>query len=199
MNIFLQIFLYADVFIIGAVSATAIRHAYAHFRPHPAEKNEPPQSKQPSLTKEVRDKLILDAEAKYQGILDRSAEQLNKELTITSEKISAGIKQLAADMAAQEQKAYAEVIKQYQQQAATGLASAKDETAAYQNDLKAKMEAAAEEERQRLISLIDNKLSDAVLSFLIEAMQHEVDLGAQADYLMKLLDKHKDEFKQAIS
>ena len=199
MNLFLQIFIYIDVFIIGAASVTAVRHAYAHFRPHAEAKDNRPPPTQPNLSKEVRDKLILDAETKYQAILDRSAGQLSKELGITMDKINQSINHLASDIIDMEQKGFASLFKEYEDKASATLDSAKDQSLSYQNELKAKLEADAEAEKQRLISLIDNKLSDAVLSFLAEAMQHEVDLGAQTDYLMHLLEKHKDEFKQALN
>jgi hypothetical protein len=37
------------------------------------------------------------------------------------------------------------------------------------------------------------------MAFLLEAMGREVDLGAQSDYLLKTLEQHKDEFKQAVN
>jgi hypothetical protein len=41
-------------------------------------------------------------------------------------------------------------------------------------------------------------LGDAVASFLIDTLQHEVDLGAQTNYLIKTLDEHKDELKKEV-
>ena len=201
MNIFLQIFFYFDVFIIGALCATAARHAYAHFRPHPdsgAKPEHPAGLKEPPLSKEVRDKLLLDSQQRYQTILDRSAEQLSKELGVTTEKINDTVKKLAAEIITKELEGFEQLFKQYQQQTVEEFDGAKSQGDAYQAELKQKLDAEAEKERQRLSELIDNKLADSVMSFLVEAMQHEVDLGAQSDYLIKLLDKHKEEFKQAI-
>jgi hypothetical protein len=38
-----------------------------------------------------------------------------------------------------------------------------------------------------------------VVSFLIETLQHDIDLGAQSAYLTKVLEEHKDDFKQGVS
>jgi hypothetical protein len=41
-------------------------------------------------------------------------------------------------------------------------------------------------------------LADAVASFLIETMQHNVDLGAQSTYLTTMLEEHKTELTKGI-
>lgn len=202
MNLFLQIFLYADVFIIGAVCSIAFRHAYAHYHSHPDSKKEQPEHsrpKDPPLAKEIRERLLAESEIRYRRILDNSAEQLSKELSGTAEKINRTIEKIATDVSSREIDNLNQLFKQYQENAASQLSSSKEQTEAYENELKTKLQTELDKERQRLSELIDNKLSDIVMSFLTEAMQHEVDLGAQSDYLIKLLEQHKDEFKQALN
>ncbi|MGH7234174.1 MAG: hypothetical protein ACREF7_01880, partial [Candidatus Saccharimonadales bacterium] len=176
MNIFLQIFLYFDVFVIGAVFATAVRHAYAHYRPHPDSKVTHPHPQEPPLSKEMRDKLILEAQSKYQKRLDESVEHLSKELGITADKINQVVSKLAGDILSREQAAYQQLIKDSQKQAEDEMAGTKAQTASYQAEIKAKLDADAAAERQRLIDLIDHKLADSIMAFLLEAMGHEVDL-----------------------
>ncbi len=55
------------------------------------------------------------------------------------------------------------------------------------------------DDRQRLTQQIDAKLSDAVASFLLETLGHNVDLGAQTTYLTALLEEHKTDFKRQVS
>ena len=198
MNIVFEIFLYIDVFIIGVAAAVAFYHARAHFKPQPSTKHLTTAAKEVNLSKEVRDKLLLESQQNYQHILDQAAVDLSRELAVTAEKINTTIKNLAADIITKELEGFEKLFKDYQQTAANELTSANAQTETYQKELKAKLDAQTEQERQRLVSLIDNQLADAVLSFLNEAMQHEVDLGAQADYLIKLLDEHKSEFKDAV-
>ncbi len=200
MNLFLQIFLYFDVFIIGAVAATALRHGYAHFRPHPdAKVNHPAHPAEQPLSKEVRDKLTLEAQEKYRRLLDGSVEHLSRELSVTADKINQVVNKLAADILSREQSAYNQLLKDSLAKAEGEIAGAKEQTAAYQAQLRAKLDQDIAAERQRLIDQIDHKLSDSIMAFLLEAMGHEVDLGAQSDYLLKTLEQHKDEFKQAVN
>ncbi len=52
-------------------------------------------------------------------------------------------------------------------------------------------------ERERLHTQIDTKLGDAMATFLTETLQHNVDLGAQTEYLSAMLEQHKNELKSA--
>ena len=199
MNLFLEIFLYVDVFIIGVVASIAFRHARAHYRPrHESKTTQLHPSEQP-LSKELREKLTLEAEAKYQKQLEAAVEHLSKELGITSDKINQVVDKLSADLLSREKAAYEHILKEYQQQAEAKLDAAKSESVSYQAELKAKLDETAASEKQRLITLIDNKLADSLMAFILEAMGHEVDLGAQEPYLLKVLEEHKDEFKRAVN
>ena len=53
-------------------------------------------------------------------------------------------------------------------------------------------------EKEVLIKLANAKLADAVASFLIETLGHNVDLGAQSAYLTEMLEEHKDEILKGI-
>ncbi len=112
-------------------------------------------------------------------------------------------------------------LEQIRKEAATAIGSAQDEISKHQTELKAALEAEQTEaraklseeitaekqrlvqeimaEKQQLLSQIDTKLADAVASFLIETMGHNVDLGAQSAYLTSLLEEHKADFKREVS
>lgn len=78
MNIFLQIFLYVNVFLIGALFAVGVRHAFAHFRPQEKKARTPDQV--PHLPPAVKEKLLQSAEANFEKVLDRSASDLQVDL-----------------------------------------------------------------------------------------------------------------------
>ncbi len=150
------------------------------------------------MPKELKQQLIEESEEEYRKILERSSTRLSKELDETVERINLSVKKMSADVVTKELKSYEHLFEQYKNNALEEFDSSKEQTSNYQNELKAKLLEDIEKEKERLFALIDNKLSDAVMAFLLEAMQHEVDLGAQSDYLLKLLEEHKEEFKQAL-
>ena len=199
MNSLLQIFLYLDVFIIGAVFAVALRHGIAHYRPAELPAKQPKDKAEANhLSLAMRQKLIEQSSDKFKLIIDHSAKQLEQELAMTGERINITVKKLAADIVTKELEGFQTMFRQYQERAVKELEDTKTKTDLLTDQLQSQAQAAAIAEQQRLLDLIDNRLSDSVMSFLVEAMQHEVDLGSQSDYLIKLLETHKDEFKQAV-
>lgn len=70
--------------------------------------------------------------------------------------------------------------------------------AARRQELEAKLAEEMEKKRVFLASQLEEKLSSAVSSFLLEALQHSVDLGAQTPYLTALLEEHKAELIDGV-
>lgn len=65
-------------------------------------------------------------------------------------------------------------------------------------ELEVKLNEEMEKKRAFLASQLEEKLSDAISSFLLEAMQHSIDLGAQTPYLTALLEEHKAELIEGV-
>lgn len=65
-------------------------------------------------------------------------------------------------------------------------------------ELEAQLETEMTAQKQHIATQLDTKLADIISSFLTEALQHEVDLGAQEAYLLKELEAHKDELKKGM-
>jgi F0F1-type ATP synthase membrane subunit b/b' len=204
----LQIFLFLNVFVIGALTAIGIRHAYAHFRPDAHEKHasHPAPVKLPPA---VRQELLDTAAKQFEKILERSASELQKDMQATGSQLNTLLEKLGTNMVEQELKRYRDSLEDLRTQTETTLHNAQADITTHQAELdtqfevrKAELEAKLTEEmaaeKQRLLSQIDTKLADAVASFLLETMQHNVDLGAQTPYLTKLLEEHKADFAREV-
>jgi F0F1-type ATP synthase membrane subunit b/b' len=307
---FLQIFLLVNVFIIGSLTAVAIQHAYAHFKPHPQDADKSHQPKHDTqLPAEVRERLLQTSQANFQAVLDRSAADLERYLKVTTERLNRQMEKLGAGIVGDEAQLYhtdfdelrnqakniisgaqtefAETIKSEAQryragldelrrqaettiggaqteiaktisgesqryhtyfdelrnqaktvvdgaqtefaetihsetqryhaslntlrnQAETTIGGAQTEIAKHQTELETKLAELKAElepklvkeiaaEKLHLIQQIDTKLADAVASFLVETLQHNVDLGAQSAYLTAMLDEHKAELVKEIT
>jgi F0F1-type ATP synthase membrane subunit b/b' len=209
---FLQIFLLVNVFLIGAIFATALRHAYAHFRPHPHEIEKPHQPKAPSvqLPAEVRDHLLQTAQANFQSVLDHSNAELEHDLKTTVAQLNSRLEKMGVDIVNDEMRRYRMDLDQLRKQTEANISGAQTEIVQHQTDLKSKidqrraeLEAKLEEEiaaeKQLLIQQLDTKLADAVASFLSETLGHNIDLGAQSAYLTSMLEEHKNDLIKGIS
>lgn len=204
----LQLFLYANVFIIGALTTLGVQHAYAHFRPQKP-KADKPRPVANRLPDDVREQLLQKSQTNFENVLSSSADELQRSLHETGEQLNKALNKLGTAMVGNELERYHADLEQIRERVQKNLSGAQTELEQHQADLKAKMSADVEAERARLmqqladeqarlIKQIDTKLADAVASFLVETMQHNVDLGSQSAYLTAMLDEHKDELKREV-
>lgn len=206
---FLQFFLLINAVLIGVVAAVAVRHAYAHFHPdkHDAEKH--PAQPVVKLSPTVREELLEKAKGNFEKILDGAASQLQLDLSRTSAQLNKQLETLGNEIVSDEMKRYKASLEELQKNTEVSITSTQDQLSQHQDDLKAAMAEHQKEmlaklneeigaEKDRLLAQIDSKLADAAASFLIETMQHDVDLGAQVPYLTRMIEEHKDDFKKEV-
>lgn len=208
---FLQVFLLVNVFLMGALVAVGLRHAYAHFRPehHNAEKptHQPERAQLPRATKE---RLLQEAEASFKKVLDRSAVELEQNQKAITAQLNKQFEKIGSQVVLHEMARYQSTLEELRKQAEKAIAGAQDEVSKHQAEINAKFaeqqavlrtqltdEMAAE--KQHLIQQMDTKLADAVASFLVETLPHNVDLGAQSAYLTTMLEEHKADLIKGIS
>jgi len=202
----LQIFLYLQVFTMGVFAAIAVRHAREHFRPSQREPEivtNPAQaasSTEPmQLPREVKERLLQSSQAQFETVVKNSAAKLQEELGYTNSQVNDLVMRLATDVVNNELQHYKSELAKLQSQVAVEMGGVRYEVAKHQEELKAKMAQEIETEKQRLLKQIDTKLADAVGSFLSETLGHNVDLGSQSSYLIAMLEQHKDDFKKEVS
>lgn len=206
-NLFLQIFLLVNVFIAGALIVVAIQHARAHFKPQVPAKHAPEQSVR--LPPAVKEHLLQASQAHFQAVLDHAVLELRRDLKGTTDQLNKKLETVGGTIVESEMKRYQASLEMLREQTEKTIGGAVKEVATHQTDLKSKLEERRqalesqieqeiEQEKQLLMSQIDTKLADAVTSFLIETLQHNVDLGAQSNYLISMLDEHKDELTKGI-
>lgn len=207
---FLQIFLLINIFIIGVVITLAIQHAYAHIKPQPKSSKKgrlPNQTMHLPLA--IREHLLEQSQNKFQAVLDRSANELEHDLNIVIERIDKQIEKFSTEIVNDETKRYRDSLDKLRKQTESAMLNAEVEIAKHQvaieeklatrqQELTAKLEEEITAEKNRRIEQINSSLSDAVASFLIETLGHEVDLGAQNDYLIKMLESNKAELVNGI-
>lgn len=208
-NSFLQIFLLINAMLIGAAASLAIRHAYAHFRPEKHDGDHRPAPAPVKLPPAVREQLLKKAETNFEKILENAAGQLQLDLSKTGAQLNRKLDTLGSQIVEDEMKRYRASLDELQKQTELSITGTQDTLAQHQEDLKAAMAEHQKEmlakmneeiaaQKTELLAQIDAKLADAAASFLIETMQHDVDLGAQTAYLTKMIEAHKDDFKKEV-
>lgn len=192
-NTYFVAFLFLDAFIAGVFIAIASRHAYEHFYPL---KHEMPSS---PLATVVKERLLRDSEVHYQKVLDHSIDSLENDLENNSKQINNLVTRFASVIVEDELNRYRTELSKLHQQAQADMSGIKQAVAGHQVEIEAQVAAELQAEKQALIKQIDIKLGDAVGSFLVEALQHNVDLGSQEAYLLQLLEEHKADFIKEVA
>lgn len=199
MTIFLQLFLIVDVFVAGAAIAIALEHAYAHFKRSPSEAHTATANADEILPKAVRERLLQESQEQFKTAVNASVAQLEKDLITTAALLDKLVKRLGAEIVGDELERYRVELTELRKQAQANLSTVRSEVDAHRAELEKQAAQELAAEKQRLVQQIDTKLADAVGSFLVETLQHDVDLGAQESYLKQMLDEHKTDFLKEVA
>lgn len=193
-DLLLTIFLYVDVFLVGALTVVAVQHGRAHYKPQ--QHTDPDK---PHLSAEAKERMLKASEEQYQKVLEKSVGVLQRDLEHSAEQINSLVTRFAGVIVGDEMEKYRAELARLHNQAAADMSGIKQEIAGHQAEIEAAYRAELEAEKAKLIQQIDLKLGDAVGSFLVETLQHNVDLGSQGEYLIALLEEHKEDFKQEVA
>lgn len=194
----LQIVLVINALLIGILGTIAARHGFAHFKPdHDAEKHKPEQNMH--LPPAIREKLLDEAQANFHLMLRRSVKDLEKDLQDTTEKIHQTLEKEGNEAITHQIQLYRDKLAQLQKQTEDNISAIGQDLSSHQNTLKTKLAEEVQAEKKRLVQQIDTKLADSVASFLTETLQHNIDLGAQSEYLKKMLEEHKAEIAKEVA
>jgi len=197
----LQGFLIVDIFFVGVLVTVAAQHALAHRK----------QKQQPEAHTDaipvfkdyvppmVRERLVKESEVKFQDALTNSATQLQNSLGSTASQLDLLLKQLGTEIVGNELERYRSELAQLRKQAQTDMGAIKVDIDKHRTELEAQLQQELAAEKQRVIEQINTKLADAVASFLVETLQHNIDLGAQEAYLRTMLEEHKADFVKEVT
>lgn len=197
----MEVFLYIDFFIVGVIAVLVWQYALAHFRPdeHDLEKTSSQNQPEIHLSAASRDRLVAEAEDKLRKILDQSAGKFQKDIEDSESQLIKHIESLSNAVFLKEVDHYKAAISKLEEQAASVTQNAEVNLAKNEAELKVKLETELKAEKQKLVDQINSKISDAVISFILNTLGHNIDLGAQTAYIMAVLEEHKQDFKEGIS
>ena len=216
---FLQIFLIANAFLLGVVVTLAVEYGLAHRRgKKPAARTSNQNTPVPAA---VRERIAKQAEENFQGIVNRSSLQLQHDLGVTGSQLGKLLEKFGSEVLDDEMRLFRENVADIRSATQGTLASAQDQISEQQNailkslaqrqadidaklavrqtELEAQLEQSFAAEKDAVVQRMNETMNDAVMAFLLETLGHEVDLGAQADYLVATLEANKAELIASAS
>ena len=207
MDPLFTVFLLLNALIIGAVATIAVQHGLAH---RDAKKEVKPEVQSlPKMLPDMKKKLLDEAEEKFRQQITSATNGLQKDIEKTTAELSTHVTKIGGEIISTEMQRYRESLEalrrqtdQIIKQAQAGVSNHQTELSTRIDELRAELEkkvkADLETEKEHMVAQIDTKLTDAVTSFLNETLQHNVDLGAQTDYIIGMLEEHKDTIAQEV-
>lgn len=213
-----QIIIAINAFLLGIVLVLGIQHARAHFKGQkPALPN---QGTQAAMAPQLRQQLLTQAQQRYNAVLENSAVTLQQNLNATTSELTQTMTEIGSNILEQEMKLFGEKLASIRQASQSMLdgangtivqqqAAVEAELTQYKQTLEQDMAAkilAREQamtselsaQKQQLIAALDSRLTDTISAFLTETLGNEVDLGAQAPYLVAMLEERKAELLKGV-
>lgn len=129
--------------------------------------------------------------------LSEHSDQHKQKIDTFSQQTDAVIKAANQDIENYKQQLKSKLDELYQQ-ADTSIATINQDIQAHAQEIKQQLSKETEAEKQQLLQQFETKLADAVAAFLTETLGHNVDLGAQSEYLTNTLQAHKDELLKGV-
>lgn len=195
----LIIFLATDVLLLGVVATLAARHGRAHLRGSKANTALMQQLGPIEMPESVKHRIIEAGEANYTLSLKRSAAELQRDLDHTTDGISRLLEKMGTEVVGNELERYRKELAELRKQASDNLHGINASVAEHEVKLRQQLKEDIGKEKQRILSQIDTRLGDAAIAFLSEAMQNNIDLGAQRPYLLQTLEEHKAEIQREVA
>lgn len=134
-NLWLQLFILANVFLVGVVGTVAVMHYRAHLRPE-----EPTKKKAlPMLPLDTRQRLIEEAEDDYAKVLHKSTVAFEKDLESTSTHLSEQLAKIGTAIVNDEMTRYKSELAQIRDETAKKIGSSSAEIETHQTELRSQL------------------------------------------------------------
>lgn len=151
------------------------------------------------LSEEFLGQLRNQAQLQLNNTVKAMDQNLQEALQASHQKLLTDVEGEAAKIINGELEQYRQTIAEARTSAANVSKEAEKQLVEAKESIQKEAQAAIHEEKQQLLEKLDNKLSDIITHYLVEALGEHVDLGSQKDYILSQLEAHKEEIKQDIN
>lgn len=151
------------------------------------------------MSQDFLNQLRNHAQLQLTNTVQTTNQEMQKALQITFQRMLQNIEKEAAQILNGELENYRQTIKEAREAAANVTAEAERQLASIRETIEQESLSAIREEKQKLLRQLDDKLSDIVAQYLLEALGEHVDLGSQKDYIFSQLEENKEAIKKDIN
>lgn len=139
------------------------------------------------------------ARAELEAVVQSQASALAAELKMVSQRLSGQVQQVTSTVIEQEIEQYQKALTEARLASIQTLTKLQRSLDQRKSELEDRLSEEMKAEKAELVAKLDQKLSDIISTYVVEALGKDVDLGAQADYIFRSLDQVKTALKQELS
>ena len=150
------------------------------------------------LTAEAEAQMQQHIAQAYQLVMDKGAQQFAVDLQATSKRLGEQISRLTTTVIERELDEYHKSLSEARLAATQMLTKVTEAVEAQRQSMEATLAGEVEIEKAKLLAKFDDKMSDIVSSYIIEALGQGIDLGSQAQFVINTLETHKEELKEEL-
>jgi F0F1-type ATP synthase membrane subunit b/b' len=122
----------------------------------------------------------------------------NRDLATTSLKVNQQLEEQASTLIQSELTEYQETFADLRQTTTKIVSQFQDTIEQERQQLLARLADDAQDQKAEIVAKFEARMAEVIAAYLTEVLGNEVDLGAQSQYLFRMLEQHKAELKQEI-
>jgi hypothetical protein len=142
--------------------------------------------------------LQVSAQKAFTAAVDEAAVQFKQDVAGSSGRLSELIVRLTTDVVERELDTYRTELAGARDAALKSFQAMQQTITTKQTELESGLDSEVAARKEDLLKRLDAKLGMAVMTYVVERLGQGVDLGAQRNYLLESLERHKDELKQDL-
>lgn len=131
-------------------------------------------------------------------VVDKAANELGAALTATITGLTNKTEDMAKVALAQEFEKYQTALEALREETIKEFGELQKQLDERRDELTAVMEEDVAKDREAKMDAFNARLGDVVSSYLVETLDKGVDLGAQAGYIVRMLESHKEDIKKDV-
>lgn len=132
------------------------------------------------------------------GAVGKAAEELGAALTATIAGLTTKTEDMAKIAFAQEFEKYQTALEALREETIKEFADLQKQLDERRDQLMAGLELDVQKDREERMEAFNARINDVVSSYLVETLDKGVDLGAQAGYIVRMLESHKEDIKKDV-
>lgn len=134
----------------------------------------------------------------FKGITTLAARDLKERLALAVQSVDSQIQSAVNDVLSDEKRTYRESLSALREHSVEEFGDMQKQMEEYRTQLYQSFQNMVESDRQVQLQHFNDRMDDIISSYIVEALDNNIDLGSQMKYIIASLESRKDEIKKDI-